>query len=637
MKHSFFSITRNSVHVATGNMPLPPPAAPSPQPVFTKRAHPSKRRARKRQTGFSPPDDEEALDVQPLLRSASQPTKPVTTRRSRPLLAAPRVPGYEHDNSSDSLGPLKVDYSETGLARLREQNKEFARPSAPPAASKAPTERPARSTSPLEKQKSHSRAHVRPDPFSDAWQEGLTRAEDDQTKNVDGEVDVVLDDYTGLSDFVGPPAYLSLEVGNSEVCPIRPLTDAEEDGTDDGEWEKEVMRRAGQKLVSQESTNSEEREMSTIPEQKAQRIVQEAEESASMRQSSSQLESVTRCIDLVQESLGEWEARQKLAEEKIRKLHDAETKNKREARRVEHQADQQKSRLIFYDSFAAQVDDLSDILNEKREALKSWHAQRLDRLKREAQAVEAVLLGRPDEFGRSRPPSLLLPEYVEERLEKSDSPFADVDESVVSIENIKSLFEKWKREYPDDYEEAFGDSGLGNLAAAMALGRAEDGLSWMGSLPDRSLRAAATVSGVIDHIATALRAQWQPRQQSCGEEDTASLAFRVVRVLPDNSNEAEAIVRAFRDRAMTEMNACVILKDVEAAEKTAYGAITCAQRMRKDVGLLELLTAFEDVGATCVSGEMKDALQWVASSGDGIFHNDTAIIARKINSQEQFA
>lgn len=395
----------------------------------------------------------------------------------------------------------------------------------------------------------------RPDPFSAAWRGGLMRS--DGADADDGDV-VLVDDFAGVDD---AEAYIPLERGEDDVVMRAADAPEGEDGEGSGEeWELEQLRRAGHAV---------EKDGEKVPEQLARRVVRAADEEGR------RAGAVAACLRAAAEARGEWGARGELAAGRLRRLLAAERGGEAAAREVEREIEAKKRRLKFYESLSAHVNDVMDMLEEKRNEIVSARQAFFAKLKAEAEEVRNTLKGGRDEFGRSRQPSLQLPEA--EEADEGEDVFADVADEVRSIATLVGLFRRWRREYAEEYSGAFGDEGLGKLAARLAQPLWDAELGWSDGLEGAGREEAVGVGRGAETVAAGVRARWRPREEGSCE--------RWAKVAGKCGSEGREVVReAFCERARVEMEGCVGVGDAGEAGRCLQGVGIVERELRWDVG-----------------------------------------------------
>lgn len=408
----------------------------------------------------------------------------------------------------------------------------------------------------------------RPDPFSAAWRGGLMRAEG--AGNDDGDA-VLVDDFAGVGD---EAAYIPLEGGGGDMK-MRTADALEEEGEEGSgeEWELEQLRRAGHAVESDSEKMGNEI---------ARRMVRAADEEGR------RVGAVTGCLRAAREARGEWGARQELAEGQLRRLLAAERGGETAAREVERDIEARKRRLAFYDTLSAHVDDVTDMLKEKRVEIMGARQAFLAELEAEADVARKTLTGGVDEFGRSRPASLQLPEA---EADGGDDVFADVADDVRSIRTLVELFRRWRGEYGEEYATAFGDAGLGKLAGRLGLGLADAEVSWRGVLEGVGRMEALRAGRAGETVAAGVRARWRPREEKSGEK-----WGRVGREVGEACGRevAEMLREVFCERGMVEMEGCVRVEDGGEAEKCLKGMKRVERRLGAGVGVGKLVEMMEE-------------------------------------------
>lgn len=445
----------------------------------------------------------------------------------------------------------------------------------------------------------------RPDPFSAAWRDGTIRRE-----TADAEEDVaVVDDFTE----VAKASYIPLE-GDVAMKDADGSGEVEEEGSD-GEWEVEQLRRAG---------HSVRQEAEEISQKRARQIVRAADEG--IRRGGA----LSSCLLIAREATMEFVAKEELAKGKLRQLEEAERNGNATAVEVDERITSEKKRLAFYDGMSAHVDDIVDMLKEKEEEIVAAREKFLAKLSAEAEQVKTCLLGGTDEFGRSRLPSLEIPE-AEPIVQ--DDVFDDVMDDVKSIECLAVWFRKWRTQYPKEYDEAFGDAGLGRLAGRMALATQDEELGWLVPLQGVSRVEALRASKCSDMIAAGIRARWKPREGRSGEK-FARVAREVVQAEGDESKRM--IGGSFLERVGWEIDACRKLENTGEMWRCVEESMNVIRALRWDFGILHVLKAVKDQGWKKESwdGGMTGAVRWIAENFTNVFQSEVVALAEELLAQK---
>lgn len=417
------------------------------------------------------------------------------------------------------------------------------------------------------------------DPFSQAWKEGLVGTERGEH---DGD-DVLVDDYVGV-------------VG---VDPMH----TEEEGETDGEWEKELLRRAGQ------GRDDLDREMG----RRVRRVLVNVD-GVMGRNGNRDLE---RCLKAVREAMTDWGKKQKLGSEQLLRLEEVVAKETRERGIVEGDLQVATERARFYCRLKEYLEDIGDMFREKRGVIEEKRDSMLKRLGEEAENVKSRLKGDVDEFGRMRKASLEW-EDVESADEAGNTAFWDVREDFSGLGRLKEIFGEWKQSYEHDYKNSFGDANLGKLAGRLVLGSGALYFEEVKNLNETQRREMWKAAEGGSTVAAMIRAKWRPRLiESC--EEYGWLAKEVVEADPDR---AEKVVEALRERLGWEVDACVTLQKPKAAVECFKGAVAVTKIVGKDVGLERVMRAAETLGLGEEDLEdVREELSWIASSrfeGEGV-------------------
>ena len=444
-------------------------------------------------------------------------------------------------------------------------------------------------------------AQLRPDPFSAEWRDAtIGRA------NVVAEDDVVVvDDFTGVTD----AEYIPLE-GDAVMKDADATGDAEEEGSD-GEWELEQLRRAGHGV---------QRDADAIAQEKARQIVREADEHRRRGGAFS------ACLRAAREATLEWVARQELAEGKMREMEQAERSGSAVAVEIDGEIASAKRRLAFYSALSAHVDDVVDMLKEKEADIVAARGRFLERLAVEAEAVKTCLLGGTDEFGRSRLPSLEVPEA---EADAEEDVLEDVMNDVKSIESLIVWFMKWRTLYPKEYEDAFGDAGLGKLAGRMALAMQSEDLEWLKALSGTARADALRASKAVEIVAAGIRARWKPRDEESGRKYAGS-GREVVEAYGEEGKRA--ITDAFRERMGWESECCRKVGNATDMWKCVGESVRVISTLKLDFGIVHLLRAVEEEGwdTDLWDGCMKEAVGWIAEDVAGVVSEGGVALAKKL-------
>ncbi|CDF40226.1 unnamed protein product [Chondrus crispus] len=608
-------------------------------PPLHRRRKPTKRRGRTRLSSLpsSPPPSSSApnpasSDSRPDRKPpASLSIRAATPARKRKgLRAPPTIPGYE--TAPVSTSPEKQRYTPETIAELKRKGNNLP----PPVSDVAADEqfvpnvegKGGSKTTSLEDAELALReaklgensakfkedpagkgasdlvgAQLRPDPFSAEWRDAtIGRA------NVVAEDDVVVvDDFTGVTD----AEYIPLE-GDAVMKDADATGDAEEEGSD-GEWELEQLRRAGHGV---------QRDADAIAQEKARQIVREADERRRRGGGFS------ACLRAAREATLEWVARQELAEGKMRQMEQAERSGSAVAVEIDGEIAGAKRRLAFYGALSAHVDDVVDMLKEKEADIVAARGRFLERLAVEAEAVKTCLHGGTDEFGRSRLPSLEVPE-AEAEAEAGEDVLEDVMSDVRSIESLIVWFRKWRTQYPKEYEDAFGDAGLGKLAGRIALATQSEDLEWVKALRGMARAEALRASKAVETVAAGIRARWKPRDEESGRRYAGS-GREVVEAYGEEGKRA--ITDAFRERMGWESECCRKVGSATDMWKCVEESVRVISTLKLDFGMVHLLRAVEEEGwdTDLWDGCMKEAVRSIAEDEAGVVSEGGIALAKKL-------
>lgn len=456
----------------------------------------------------------------------------------------------------------------------------------------------------------------RPDPFSTAWREGAVRGARGDTEAEADEDVVVVDDFTQ----VGDASYIPLD--GDMMMIKKSSTDIEEDGAgdeedaSDGEWEFEQLRRAGHSLRREDDEG--------ISRDVARGMVQAADEGFVPRS-----DGFNKLLLGVKQAKQEWKGRMTLAEDKVKRLDEAEREGDAICGDVDKEIERERKRFVFYDGVAAHVDEVVDMLDTKRTEILAARKRALERLEREWERVRRRLLGGVDEFGRVRQGCL---DINSEESEGEDGVgeedvYEDVADDVRSISTLVKLFRRWLEEFPDEYEQAFGDKGLGMLAGRMALGLVKDmEMRWMEAVENKpcAKREALRVAKGDEFLAAVVRARWRPRERGHGARYAG-----IGRVVAEACG-TEVLKLAFKERVELEVGACRREREWAEVGKCFVGSVDVVRVLGWDFGIAGVVDVLaEDRGGTA-EPEVVDAVRWVVGEGRGVVQADAVVSVEKI-------
>lgn len=431
------------------------------------------------------------------------------------------------------------------------------------------------------------------DPFSEEWKEGTARG---GIVDDDGDI-VVVDDFTGVDD---------VENGEGGFA----QGDVEIGGSDEDEWETELLRRVGRAGITEGDEMMK----------RARRIVKKADETVG------DAKGAGRCLQKVKKAREEWQRRLSLGEEKLGALiatvergTDIMREREVEMRRIEE-------RIMFYERIKSFVDGMMDMLRKKKEQILMVRGELLVRLEKEAEEVRSMLEGGVDEFGRKR-----LGTVGRIQLQRADDEvdvLADVEEDVKSVEKVVELFREWRERYRDDYDQAFGDAGLGKLTGRLVLASGKTEFEVVRRLlhgvQTKEMWRAAEGGNIVPAL---IRARWYPRDgEDCLEYSTLGRE-----VLEADVGYAEGIVEAFRERGKWEMEGCLNLKEWEKGMECLKGIIKVTKEIRRDIGLEEALKEAEKMEVEeSVWSSVEGEIGWIAGGGNGYVGEECRRIARRL-------
>lgn len=431
------------------------------------------------------------------------------------------------------------------------------------------------------------------DPFSEEWKEGTARG---GLVNDDGDI-LVVDDFTGVGDVENAEGEFVSDVGLG--------------GSDEDEWEAELLRRVGRADL----TGGDEMM------KRARRIVREADEVPSG------VTEVGRSLQKVREAREEWERRLKVGEEKLGTLVVTVDEGAGMQREMEGEVRRLEERIAFYEKLKEFADNVMDMFREKKEQILVSRGELLARLAEEAEEVKNMLEGGVDEFGRRRLVTLggALPKVVENKVDV----LADVEDDVKCVEKVVKMFREWKTRYGDDYNRAFGDAGLGKIVGKLVLANGGTGFDDVRSMLDETQKKEmwkAADGGSI--VPVLVRARWC----SWDLERCAEYGVLGREVIEADAGSMDKIVEAFRERGRWEMEGCVKLEEWARGIECMRGIVEVTREIGRDVGLEDALKRVEKMEVEKdILNRAEKEIEWIAGiSGDDYVGEECVRVARRM-------
>lgn len=225
-----------------------------------------------------------------------------------------------------------------------------------------------------------------------------------------------------------------------------------------------------------------------------------------------------------------------------------------EARELENK---EMERANFYRELQGDVESLCREMCKYRKQMLSVRKGRIEKQRKQGEAVEEFLHNGVDEYGRVRRAGsgARWIEYV-------NNESADVDKEVqeivkdmpVGLRSVCDVIKRvtrWKEVFGKDYEQILGDVGTGRLVGAVAT--CEQSIDWVVDLNECQLRTALKVCGGTEEIEMFVRAEWRPSDKgSC--ERIGKIVGCVTSVMDER--ERKTVMDVVKRRLDLEVSAC---------------------------------------------------------------------------------
>eukprot|EP00178_Gracilaria_changii_P010582 TRINITY_DN307_c0_g1_i1.p2 TRINITY_DN307_c0_g1~~TRINITY_DN307_c0_g1_i1.p2 ORF type:complete len:632 (-),score=109.68 TRINITY_DN307_c0_g1_i1:1856-3751(-) len=514
------------------------------------------------------------------------------------LKQAPLIPGYEPE--SDPTHEKQASYTEEQLKQLKQKLRiaPHSRPPSLPNSSNEPSPRVSKEPS-KQKQDIEDKDDITPSKRNKLEQR--TRSSEKQlfssSQSPRAEIVPKIPGTAAAAPFSAEWNARIFDDDDIEVEPVSNFSRTEDHGSDnegaDVEWEAQLMRRAAQKTCEQDQYMLR-REMN---------IIRDAETEGM------QTGAFKRLKADIAKRVEELAEQQAYVEQKIQRLEQVVKQDLSLKGNARTSVDKLRRKVELYENLVQKVSTASRDVAASDAIFERWESFVDSEMEERIRKVTVRLKGGVDNFGRERKAQILDVEELRDEFREWGGRLVEKEQKEVTelrgqlgFSDIMRLVKEWCERFPEEYNSAFIDAGLGKLLGK--LGLLENDIRFIHKL---ELKEGTIQMGIlafgVERFATWIRARWEPREpESC---EFVGELMRAVNAAQDDTKEV--IRRSLQDRLALEIEALEAFGN-EGIIEVVRGLTTIAKKARFDPGFDKALQTCENV---CELKGLDEELEWL--------------------------